>query len=191
MSLKIQFVGDVQVGKSALLSVYIDSKFLVEYCPTMYDNYSMEMEYGDYELEIQFWDLGGSVEEDDKPLGFPGTDCFVICYSIVDPQSFEHVKYWAELIQTSHILKKSEVPVPIILLGLKNDLRYDSQCIELMKSQFKCGPISVKNAKAMACQINAVASLLCSAMTQENVREVFDEAIEHALTYSQQNKRRK
>ena len=191
MSLKIQFVGDAGVGKSALLSVYINSKFLVEYSPTVYDNYSTEMEHGDYELELQFWDLGGTVEEEDQPLVFPGTDCFVICYSIVDPQSFERVKYWVDLIETSCNLKKNDDPIPMILLGLKNDLRYDSIYIEQLKKQFNCGPISSKSAKAMADEVGADESLFCSAMTQENVREVFDEAIKCALTFSQYGRKRK
>ena len=45
-------MGDARVGKSTLLSVYIQSKFIEEYCPTVYDNYNTEMEYGDYELEL-------------------------------------------------------------------------------------------------------------------------------------------
>lgn len=101
------------------------------------------------------------------------------------------MKYWVDLIQTSCILKRSDEPAPLILLGLKNDLRYDPQCVELMKSQYKCGPISARSAKAMASEIHAVASLFCSAMTQENIREVFNEAIEQALAYCMQGKRRR
>lgn len=95
------------------------------------------------------------------------------------------------MIQTSCIPKRNEEPAPLLLLGLKNDLRYDAQCVELMKSQFGRGPVSVKSAKALACEIGAKTSLFCSAMTQENVREVFDEAIERGLDHSLLGRRRR
>jgi Ras-related C3 botulinum toxin substrate 1 len=66
--------------------------------------------------------------------------------------------------------------VPVILVGTKLDLRDDEATREGLK-QKKMAPIQYEQAVAVAKEIKAVKYLECSALTQRNLKSVFDEAI--------------
>ncbi|CAL1268650.1 unnamed protein product, partial [Larinioides sclopetarius] len=70
--------------------------------------------------------------------------------------------------------------VPIVLVGTQSDLRTDiNVLIEL--AEYKEEPVSVQQAKHLAAKIGAVSYIECSAMTQRNLKEVFDTALMAAL----------
>lgn len=66
--------------------------------------------------------------------------------------------------------------IPIILVGTKLDLRDDRATAEGLRSK-KMEPVSYEQALAVAREIRAVKYLECSALTQRNLKSVFDEAI--------------
>lgn len=70
--------------------------------------------------------------------------------------------------------------VPIILVGTKLDLRDDPEMREQLR-QRKMAPISYEQALQVARDIKAVKYLECSALTQRNLKSVFDEAIKYGL----------
>jgi Ras-related C3 botulinum toxin substrate 1 len=66
--------------------------------------------------------------------------------------------------------------VPVILVGTKLDLRDDPEVREQLR-QRKMAPIQYEQAVNVAKDIKAVKYLECSALTQRNLKSVFDEAI--------------
>lgn len=75
--------------------------------------------------------------------------------------------------------------MPIILVGTKLDLRDDVSTREGLR-QKKQAPITHEQGVAVAKEIRAVKYLECSALTQRNLKSVFDEAIRYvsfALQY--------
>lgn len=68
--------------------------------------------------------------------------------------------------------------VPIILVGTKLDLRDDETTKESLRSK-KMAPIQYEQAVMVAKEIKAQKYLECSALTQRNLKSVFDEAIRY------------
>lgn len=66
--------------------------------------------------------------------------------------------------------------VPIILVGTKLDLRDDPATLESLR-QKRMEPVSYDQALVVAKEIRAHKYLECSALTQRNLKSVFDEAI--------------
>jgi Ras family protein A len=64
---------------------------------------------------------------------------------------------------------------PIILCGLKSDLRQNKTCIELLKAQ-GLAPITPEQGRAVAAKMNAV-YMECSAKERVGVDDIFDSAI--------------
>merc|ERR1712233_56427 len=127
-------------------------------------------------VNLGLWDTAGQEDYDRlRPLSYPQTDVFLIAFSIISPNSFENVKskWWPEI--------QHHAPgVPLILVGTKSDLRNDSSMTQNLAAK-GIQMVTADNAQARASEIGAVKYLECSALTQEGLKNVFDEAIRAAM----------
>lgn len=171
-------VGDGAVGKTSLLISYTTNQFPEDYVPTVFDNYSANVMVGDEKITINLWDTAGQEEYDKlRPLSYTQTDIFLICFSVVEPTSFENVKNkWIPEIR-HHTPKETQ----ILLVGTKSDLRDEPHCLDELDEQ-GLKPISEKEARDFAKAFGMVGYLECSAASQKGVREVFDCAIKSVIT---------
>ncbi|KAG9350312.1 hypothetical protein JZ751_026666 [Albula glossodonta] len=151
-AIKCVVVGDGAVGKTCLLISYTTNAFPGEYIPTVFDNYSANVMVDGKPVNLGLWDTAGQEDYDRlRPLSYPQTDVFLICFSLVSPASFENL-----------------------------DLRDDKDTIERLRDK-KLAPITYPQGLAMAREIGAVKYLECSALTQRGLKTVFDEAIRAVL----------
>jgi small GTP-binding protein len=137
-------------------------------------------------VNLGLWDTAGQEDYDRlRPLSYPQTGVFLICFSLVSPPSFENVKtkWYPEI--------KHHAPnTPIILVGTKLDLRDDRETIERLREKMQA-PIQYHQGLQMAKDIGAIKYLECSALTQKGLKTVFDEAIHAVLSPPVSKKRSK
>ena len=150
--------------------------FIIDEIPaktlSSFDNYSASVMVDGKPISLGLWDTAGQEDYDRlRPLSYPQTDVFLICFSIVSPPSFDNVKAkWFPEIE-------HHAPnVPIILVGTKLDLRDDRATTDGLRSK-RMEPVSFEQALSVAKDIRAHKYLECSALTQRNLKSVFDEAI--------------
>jgi len=181
-NIKCVVVGDGAVGKTCLLISYTTNKFPKDYVPTVFDNYAVTVMISGDPYTLGLFDTAGQEDYDRlRPLSYPNTDVFLVCFSVVNPASFENVKdKWVPEIQ--HHCPK----VPFLLVGTQADKREDTMEQEkLSRNKQKC--ITEDQGTRLAKELKAVKYVECSALTQKGLKNVFDEAILAALEPPQDN----
>jgi len=162
-------VGDPSVGKTCMLISYTTNSFPGEYVPTVFDNYTANAIVEGHPINLGLWDTAGSEDYNQlRPLSYPGTDVFIICFSLVDMETFNNVKTkWHPEI-TTHNPK-----TPLVLVGTKLDLRDTSK-----------SPVTADQGEKLTKELGAAKYLECSALSQKNLPQVFEEAVK-AVFYDQ------
>ncbi|KAJ3195592.1 Rho GTPase protein rac1, partial [Entophlyctis luteolus] len=147
-----------------------------------FDNYATIVQVDNRRINLVLWDTAGQEDYDRlRPLSYPQTDVFLICFSLVNPSSFENVKAkWYP--EVSHHSPGS----PVILVGTKLDLRDDREIVQRLAIH-RMAPIQYQQGSFRAKEIGAVKYLECSALTQKGLKNVFDDAI-RAVFYPQKVK---
>ena len=185
-SIKLVVVGDGAVGKTCMLISYTSDSFPSTYVPTVFDNYSCNVTFEGKNYNLGFWDTAGQEEYDRlRPLSYPQTDCFLLCYSIIAPQSLDNcrAKWQPEI---SHHCPEARV----ILVGLKKDMRGDTATIQSL-SEHKMHPVTPEEGQKMAKELGCVKHMECSARTQEGLQQLFNEAIRFCVTPPESQKKKK
>jgi Ras-related C3 botulinum toxin substrate 1 len=123
-------------------------------------------------VSLGLWDTAGQEDYDRlRPLSYPGTDVFIIAFSLVNPSSFENVRSkWIPEIQ-------HHCPgIPFILVGTKLDMRDDPQAIEELATKGQ-QPITYQQGVQMAKEVGAIKYIECSAKSRRGLKNAFDEAM--------------
>ncbi|KAG5977603.1 hypothetical protein E4U56_007354 [Claviceps arundinis] len=172
-SKKIVVVGDGGCGKTCLLISYSQGYFPEKYVPTVFENYITYPTHSPTgkTVELALWDTAGQEEYDRlRPLSYPETDLIFVCFAIDCPNSLDNVldKWYPEVL---HFCPYT----PLILVGLKSDLRYKQTCIEMLKTQ-GLTPVTTEQGLAVADKMDAQ-YMECSSKEMLGVDEIFERAI--------------
>ncbi|KAJ4306741.1 RHO4 protein [Collariella sp. IMI 366227] len=172
-SKKIVVVGDGGCGKTCLLISYSQGYFPEKYVPTVFENYITYPVHPPTgkTVELALWDTAGQEEYDRlRPLSYPETDLIFVCFAIDCPNSLENVmdKWYPEVL---HFCPYT----PLILVGLKSDLRYKKTCIDMLKTQ-GLTPVTTEQGLAVSKKMGAQ-YMECSSKEMKGVEEIFERAI--------------
>jgi len=174
--MKCIVVGDDGVGKTTLLISYTTNTIPSRFLPTVFDNCTVTVMIGDDPHTLSLFDTCGKEEYDRlRPLSYPRTDVFLVCFSVVLPASLENVKEkWFP--EVHHHCPE----VPCLIVGTQVDLRDDPQVMERLQRQ-KQRPAAPEQGERLAHELGAVKYVECSAYTQRGLRNVFLEAFAAVL----------
>lgn len=138
----------------------------------------MPRRIGDEPYTLGLFDTAGQEDYDRlRPLSYPQTDVFLVCFSVTSPASFENVreKWFPEV--------HHHCPgVPCLIVGTQTDLRDDPSVREKLGKQ-KMSPVRKEDGERMAKELGAVKYVECSALTQYKLKDVFDEVYRSYLYY--------
>jgi len=173
--IKLVAVGDGAVGKTSLLIAYAKGTFPETYIPTVFENYTAQIEHEGKKILLHLWDTAGQEDYDRlRPLSYPGADVVLLCFSLVTESSFESVKdKWHP--EVDHYIKN----VPTILVGTKVDLR-DAKQPDPSTGEFH--PVSNDQANKMVDEIGAEKFIAVSAKVGTNLKDVFHQAVSMVLS---------
>jgi Ras-related C3 botulinum toxin substrate 1 len=112
-----------------------------------------------------------------RPLCYPQTDIFILCFSVVDPTSLENVR-----LKWSPEIHYHSPNTPIIIVGTKIDLREDEGTLQKLREK-NIAPISYEQGVAFSKEISAMRYMECSALTQQGLNTVFEETVKIVVGY--------
>ncbi|MCJ1360983.1 Rho GTPase [Acarospora aff. strigata] len=180
MRRKLVIIGDGACGKTSLLSVFTLGYFPTHYVPTVFENYVTDCRVDGKSVQLALWDTAGQEDyERLRPLAYSKAHVLLIGFSVDTPDSLDNVKHkeWYQWVEEAN----ERCPnVPIILVGLKKDLREDPMAIEEMRKK-SMHFTSSKDGSDAAHEIGARKYLECSSLTGEGVDDVFEAATRAAL----------
>lgn len=122
----------------ALIFLWVTGSYTTDL--TSFDNYSANVMVDGKPISLGLWDTAGQEDYDRlRPLSYPQTDVFLLCFSIVSPPSFDNVlsKVRLGLATCKPVITYQWYPeishhapnIPILLVGTKLDLRDDPKTI--------------------------------------------------------------
>lgn len=117
--IKIIIIGNTNVGKSCILTKFVDNEFISHNTTTIGVDYkTFYTTYLDKDIKLLIWDTAG--QERFKAITktfYKGVQVVIICFDLTNYDSFEDIDIWMEEI------KKEKLDKPIIILvGTKSDL---------------------------------------------------------------------
>ncbi|KAK6438793.1 Rho GTPase [Oleoguttula sp. CCFEE 5521] len=204
MRRKLVIIGDGACGKTSLLSVFTLGYFPTRYVPTVFENYVTDCRVDGKSVQLALWDTAGQEDyERLRPLAYSQAHVILIAFSISSPDSLQNITTkwytpipllpsqvpYADTIQYRHPEVLDRCPnVPIILVGLKKDLRDDPVAQEEMRKTSKKF-LTSEEGEDVRKRVGAKKYLECSSLTGEGVDDVFEAATRQSLLGSGERER--
>ncbi|KAK5625333.1 hypothetical protein RRF57_001049 [Xylaria bambusicola] len=163
----------------------------MSFIPTVFENYVTDCRIDGKSVQLALWDTAGQEDyERLRPLAYAKAHILLIGFSIDTPDSLDNVKHKVNTKFQSTIPPPApewiteateRCPgVPVILVGLKKDLRDDPVAIEEMRKK-SLKFVTERQGEAAAQEIGARKYLECSSLSGEGVDDVFEAATRAAL----------
>lgn len=168
--LKLVLLGDHAVGKTSLISQYIDKTFEEDYKPTIGVDIikkTINLSQINTDVSLIFWDIAAHDKyEKYRKFYFEGCIGALLVYDVTRKPTFERIKYKWLVDFKNHVGKRK---TSYILIGNKTDL-VDERVV------------STENGKDLAKEIGAADFIETSAKVGENVEITFLKLVQQVLS---------
>ncbi len=162
---KTVIIGDSAVGKTSLISCFVEQKFPNDYLPTIGTNLYVKEVIVSNRVHFQMtcWDIAGEKKWTVmRKLYYKGATGVFMVADLTRKETFENLKsYWLE------DMRQNCDNVPVILLANKDDLANDVDDAYLQE---------------IAKDINAIAVYRTSARAEKNVNDAFISLVKTMLS---------
>ncbi len=159
-SIKVILVGESTVGKTSIITQYVENRFEEEHLITIVsDKFPKEFKTKNGEImKVEIWDTAGNEQfRAVNKIFMKSSKIVILVYDITKPNTFESLKYWYE--EVVKLNNKEEMIFAVA--GNKSDL-YEEQ------------NVSADEGKNYAKSIKAIFGEI-SAMDHECIEQFFDE----------------
>jgi len=131
---KILLIGASNVGKSSIMSRYVDNIFNESYISTIGVDFKIKtLEINNKIIKLQIWDTAG--QERFKSITssyYRGSSCIIVVFDLSDNNSFtDAMNIWLEEIKKNNE-KNGSMPL-IYIVGNKSDKKINVNNIDMMK----------------------------------------------------------
>lgn len=104
-------------------------------------------------------------------LSYPGTHVFLVAFSVVMPDTMKNLELkWLPEVRSSSPTSA------FLIVGTQVDLREDEKVRQRLQKR-RQKPITPEEGQRLAKKVNADCYVECSALTQQGLKDVFDEAM--------------
>ncbi len=159
--IKTIIIGDCGVGKSCIITKFIDDEFISKYNTTIgVDFKTYRLNYLNSEFKLYIWDTAG--QERFKAITksfYKGVDVVLICFDLTNIYSYNNIDLWLKEINKEKLIN----PI-IILVGTKADLD-------------KSRAIGKEEAQEKAKLLNFYAYYETSAKNNVGINDIFNDII--------------
>lgn len=120
---KVVLLGDGMVGKTSLRYRYLGKEFSTNYLATLGADFAIkELDYDNYHIRYQIWDLAGQARFDTLRKSFYlGSQGALVLYDVTSRESYNNVENWISEFWNNN----GKGTMPIVLIANKIDLRKD------------------------------------------------------------------
>jgi GTPase SAR1 family protein len=134
---------------------------------------ALEFSYGDIILcnAMLYIVFPQECSQDFPGSTYPGTDVFVVCFSVARPESFENVqRKWVPEI------KRQMGDIPFIMVGTQADLRQADVILRLLREKHQ-SPITQNQGADMARRVGAACYIECSPELEKRTKRDLNKAL--------------
>ncbi len=164
-SYKVILIGDPRVGKTSIRRTYLGEGFEHNYMITLGADFAVKRIGIDV---LQIWDLGGQTIYKNVRRGYySGADGAIIVFDISRPKTYESINKWID-----ELSEKISSRIPIILVGNKSDLR------DVIDNSISTETALKYSQELMLKMRSTIIYIESSALTGENITEVFDNLVD-------------
>ncbi|KAJ7738893.1 small GTPase Cdc42 [Mycena olivaceomarginata] len=145
---------------TSMLITYTTKIFPSEYIPSyVFDSYAVDVKIEAEMYGLQLFDTGGGEDYDRlRPLSYPQTDVFLICFRVTSRMSLENIRdKWVP--EVRHFCPDVR---PFIIVAMQIDLRDDQKSLRLASEKQRL--VSTQEGERLAHELGATKYLECSAI---------------------------